>query len=259
MPEVVARIRDERALPNNAVVITFDDGYADNLEAARTLNRHGISATFFITSDCMQGGAPFWPAEIRALIPAVREPVLRLDAAGQIVEIPLSDSTQQRAGVRRVNKLFKSSPIPVRESLREQMRRAAGNPFVPNYMLRWDELAEMHRLGMTIGAHTMTHPNLPSAGLEDAAKEILGSKVRLERELGHEVTMFSYPNGGADRYFTSELQRVVAGHFAAAATSKNAFAGPRSDLYALERVEVEERLSDLVFSLEVERFVLAPT
>jgi peptidoglycan/xylan/chitin deacetylase (PgdA/CDA1 family) len=41
-------------------------------------------------------------------------------------------------------------------------------------MLTWDELREMHRLGMTIGAHTVTHPNLPSAGLEDAREEIAG-------------------------------------------------------------------------------------
>jgi len=74
------------------------------------------------------------------------------------------------------------------------------------------------------------------------------------------VTMFSYPNGGAERYFTPKLQKVVAdAGFAAATSSHNAFAGPDSDLYALERLEVEERLEDLVFALEVERFVLRPT
>jgi peptidoglycan/xylan/chitin deacetylase (PgdA/CDA1 family) len=117
----------------------------------------------------------------------------------------------------------------------------------------------MHRLGMTIGAHTLTHPNLPSAGLEAATEEIVGSRARLERELGAPVTMFSYPNGGAERYMTAALKQVVqeAG-YEAAATSRNAFAGRESDLYALERIEVEENLADLVFALEVERFVLQP-
>jgi len=73
------------------------------------------------------------------------------------------------------------------------------------------------------------------------------------------VTMFSYPNGGAERYFTPELQRVVreAG-YEAASTSKNGFAGPVSDLYGLERVQVSERLEDLVFALEAERFICKP-
>jgi peptidoglycan/xylan/chitin deacetylase (PgdA/CDA1 family) len=117
----------------------------------------------------------------------------------------------------------------------------------------------MHRLGMTIGAHTVTHPNLPSAGLADATAEIVGSKARLERELDANVTMFSYPNGGAERYYTPDLQRVVreAG-YAAATTSINGFAGPGSDPYALERVQVAERLEHLVFALEFERFALRP-
>ena len=256
---VADRLRARRPLPRNAVSITFDDGYADNLAAARTLHRYGLSATFFITADCLAGGEPFWPSEIRTLIPAVREPVLRLSLGGSPIEIPVATAAERHAAVRRVTRLFKSNPIPARESLREQMRNAAGHPTVPPCMLRWDELAEMHRLGMTIGAHTLTHPNLPSAGVEAASGEIAGSKARLERELGAEVTQFSYPNGGADRYYTPELQRVVADSgFTAASSSRNAFAGASSDLYALERIEVEERLEDLVFALEVERFAFRP-
>ena len=98
-----------------------------------------------------------------------------------------------------------------------------------------------------------------SAGLADATSEIEGSKARLERELGVPVTMFSFPNGGAETYFNRDLQGVVArAGFAAAASSRNAFAGRNSDLYALERIEVEERLEDLAFALEVERFAFAP-
>ena len=154
---------------------------------------------------------------------------------------------------------YEAMPIPVREGLREQLRAQAGGPAEGSPMLTWEQLREMHRLGMTIGAHTVTHPNLPSAGLADAASEILGSKARLEREIGAAVTMFSYPNGGAERYYTPDLQRVVreAG-FAAATTSFNGIAGPASGPYALERVQVAERLEDLVFALEVERYAFKP-
>jgi peptidoglycan/xylan/chitin deacetylase (PgdA/CDA1 family) len=130
---------------------------------------------------------------------------------------------------------------------------------MPRVMLTWDEVREMHALGMTIGSHTITHPNLPNAGLAAAREEIVGARRRLEHEIGAAVTMFSYPNGGADRYFTPELKELVreAG-YAAASTSRNAFAGPGSDLFALERIEVEEELHDLAFALEVERFAFKP-
>ena len=71
--------------------------------------------------------------------------------------------------------------------------------------------------------------------------------------------MFSYPNGGAERYVTPAIASLVrqAG-FEAATTSRNAFASVQSDLYALERVQVAEHLEDLAFALEVERFAFRP-
>jgi len=259
LPEAVAALRRGTTLPPNAVAVTFDDGYADNLAAARVLHRVGLPGTFYITAGCLAGEQPFWPAEIRALIPAVKTSPLNLMADGRSVQIPLGDDVQRRAAIRTISRLFKAHSIPARESLREQLRRAAGAVRVPECMLRWEDVAEMQRLGMTIGSHTVTHPNLPNAGEIDARREVRDSKARLERELGTPVTMFSYPNGGAERYMTPEVAHLVreAG-FEAATTSRNAFAGPDSDLYALERVQVSERLEDLAFALEVERIALQP-
>jgi peptidoglycan/xylan/chitin deacetylase (PgdA/CDA1 family) len=117
----------------------------------------------------------------------------------------------------------------------------------------------MHSLGMTLGSHTMTHPNLPNAGLEAAREELQQSKATIESRIDAPVTMFSYPNGGADRYMTPEIAQLVrAVGFHAATTSRNAFADAKSDLFALERVQVPERLEDLAFALEVERFAFRP-
>jgi peptidoglycan/xylan/chitin deacetylase (PgdA/CDA1 family) len=259
LPEAVERLRTGSPLPANAVSITFDDGYADNLDAARVLHRHGASATFYITAGCLAGEAPFWPSEIRQLIARIEEPEIRFEGTGSPLAIPCATAVQRRAAIRTLARLFKSNTIPVRETLRQELRAQAGSGETRSPMLTWDELREMRRLGMTIGAHTVTHPNLPSAGLADARVEVAGSKARLERELEARVTLFSYPNGGAERYMTREVARLVreAG-FEAATTSWNGFAGPGSDLYALERVQVSELLEDLVFALEVERFAFKP-
>ena len=259
LPDAVQALQGARSLPSNAVAITFDDGYADNLAAARLLARHGLTATFYITAGCLADGEPFWPAEIRILIAAIRDPLVRVSARGSTIEVPLGSPSERTAAVAKLTRMFKSHSIPERDAMRDQLRTAAGHPPMPRIMLKWEELGEMQRLGMTIGAHTVTHPNLPSAGLQDATKEIAGSKSRLEGKLGVPVTMFSYPNGGAERYYTPDLMRVVreAG-FAAAATSSNGFAHAQSNLFALERVEVAERLDQLVFALEVERFAFQP-
>jgi len=259
LDDAVSRIAAGEPLPANALTITFDDGYADNLGAARILARHGATATFYITAGCLAGGLPFWPSEIRHLVNAISASRLRIDAGGISLDLPLESGRDRAAAVKALTKVFKSNVIPVRDALREALRRLAGDPPMPRIMLTWDEVREMHRLGMTIGSHTMTHPNLPSAGLVAARAELSTSRARLEQETNAPVTMFSYPNGGADRYMTPEVRDAVrdAG-YAAASTSRNAFATVESDLYALERIEVEERLEDLVFALELERFAFKP-
>lgn len=260
LTDAVDCLRRKKSLPSNAVAITFDDGYADNLSAARVLHRYGATATFYITAGCVSGEKPFWPAEVRELVLRLQEPRICLTAGPVEVTMSCADGRDRQAAIRQLSRLLKSHTIPVREALREELRQQVGVGPLNSPMLTWRELAEMHRLGMTIGAHTLTHPNLPSAGRVDACQEITGAKARLEKELGIPVTMFSYPNGGAERYITPEIRQLVrdAG-YEAATTSSNGFADASSDLFGLERVQVAERLEDLVFALEVERFAFAPT
>jgi peptidoglycan/xylan/chitin deacetylase (PgdA/CDA1 family) len=248
-------------LPPNAVAITFDDGYADNLAAARILARHGATATFYITAGALADGEPFWPAELRQVMRVLRGDRIALEAGGERFEFDVSTPSARDVALRRLTKLFKLRTIPVREELRRQLRAQCGErQETRRVMLTWDEVREMHALGMTIGSHTMTHPNLPSAGLDAARAELRTARERLEAEINAPVTMFSYPNGGAERYVTPELKTVVRDTgYAAATTSTNALAGRDSDVYALERVEVEESLQDLIFALEIERFAFKPT
>ena len=259
LPDAVTSLRTGRTLPCNAVAITFDDGYADNLAAARTLAKYGLTATFYITAGCMADGEPFWPSELRYLLAAVKQDRITLTLPGQSLAFELTAPNGRARAVDRLTKAFKGNPVPQREQLRAQLRAYAGHVTIPRVMLTWDEIREMQALGMTIGSHTMTHPNLPNAGVARAQEELLQARLRLEQEIGEPVTMFSYPNGGAERYLTPEIQKAVRETgYEAATTSRNAFAGPASDLYALERIQVTEGLRDLVFALEVERFAFAP-
>jgi peptidoglycan/xylan/chitin deacetylase (PgdA/CDA1 family) len=259
LSEAVDALCRGASLPANAVAITFDDGYADNFGAAEQLASRGLPATFYITAGCLADGAPFWPSELRGLVQTIGPRPIELRVNGRDVSLPSATDSDRAAAVSALTKLFKANPIPVRENLRDQLRSLAGASCVPSPMLTWTQVAAMHRMGMEIGSHTMTHPNLPNAGLQDAAREITESKRTLETHLGSAVTMFSYPNGGAERYMTKDVARLVreAG-FLAATTSRNAFATRYSDPFALERVQVSEALDELVFALEIERFAFKP-
>lgn len=48
--ELAAALRGERPLPERAVAITFDDGFADTLAAVETLHAQELAATVYVTS-----------------------------------------------------------------------------------------------------------------------------------------------------------------------------------------------------------------
>lgn len=62
MSELVSKPADQ--WPGRTAVITFDDGYADNLAAGEELKLRGMRASWFIVSGSI-GQFPKWPAEER--------------------------------------------------------------------------------------------------------------------------------------------------------------------------------------------------
>src|SRR5216683_2007269 len=75
MEEMVDRLRS-KTLPANAVAVTFDDGYRDNLVNAKpVLARHGVPATLFLAMGFVNRDIPFWWDELAAMILASTGPV----------------------------------------------------------------------------------------------------------------------------------------------------------------------------------------
>jgi peptidoglycan/xylan/chitin deacetylase (PgdA/CDA1 family) len=56
-----------------------------------------------------------------------------------------------------------------------------------------DELRDVARAGVEIGAHTVTHPDLATLGVDECVAEMRDSRQELERITGHPVTTFAYP------------------------------------------------------------------
>lgn len=67
---------------------------------------------------------------------------------------------------------------------------------------------ELHREGLSIGAHTLTHARLAQCPPGVAREEIAGSKARLEDLLGEAVPDFCYPYGSYDEQIASMVAAV---------------------------------------------------
>lgn len=65
-------------------------------------------------------------------------------------------------------------------------------------ILTGDELRELHRNGVEIGAHTATHPELTALPAPRAAAELREGREQLEALLGVTVDLLAYPYGEAN-------------------------------------------------------------
>ena len=197
LDEILSFLKGEAELPRRAVAVTFDDGFTDNAEiAAPILERVGIRAAFYATVDLIGTAEAPWYCRLRYAFLTTSKPTwadpsngrfwnLRETASREAALIRASElcaplvKDQQEAAVCGIETILEAQRTPVRQPL----------------MMSWDQLRKLHAQGHIIGSHTLSHPNVAHVSNEgDLQQELVGSKQRIERELGTEVKHFSYPH-----------------------------------------------------------------
>lgn len=112
----------------------------------------------------------------------------------------------------------------------------------PGYMTR-AQLLEMDDGGVTIGAHSRTHPDLRRCSPGELEGEVRGSKEDLEDLLAKPVTSFAYPTGLTDdRVFAA----VAAAGFTSAVTTRPGWWRSATGALRIPRSFVED-FSDATF------------
>jgi hypothetical protein len=75
-------------------------------------------------------------------------------------------------------------------------------------VLDWDDVRRLDTVGVTIGAHSVSHSCLDYLNIKECTTEICDSKTALEYKLGHAISFFAYPYGVLD-YHKSDTTRIV--------------------------------------------------
>ncbi len=207
----VLRFEDEWPnLKEPSVVVTFDDGYADNVrEALPLLEKAGIPATFFISTGGLGSNREFWWDELERILLVEREfpPTFNLQDEGFGRKWSTKSNADRSALYEEIHLLIKQVGAVRREDWFRQLRAWAGiakDGRVTHRIMTVNELQKLasSRL-VTIGAHTVSHTPLATLSSAEQQQEILASKLHLQELIGREVTVFSYPFGGKED-FTSE-------------------------------------------------------
>jgi peptidoglycan/xylan/chitin deacetylase (PgdA/CDA1 family) len=109
-------------------------------------------------------------------------------------------------------------------------------------MMSSAQLRSLAAMGMEIGAHTVSHPILTRLSAAEATKEILGSRIALEKLLGIPVQAFAYPNGHPEEDYSAAHVAMVreAGFDYAVSTGRGPFTAS-SDRHQIPRIAPWDR------------------
>ncbi|NOX75839.1 MAG: polysaccharide deacetylase family protein [Gammaproteobacteria bacterium] len=223
-------------LPANAVCVTFDDGYADNLEVALPiLQRRAVPATFFLTTGFFGHGCMWNDRVIESLRNVDTQKLSLLNLGLGEYEITSMDARLQM--VNAVLRQLKHLPREERDNQVQRLENELNVDAAYAPMMREDQVSVLVRAGMEVGAHTINHPILSKISLDEAREEIESGKQQLEALTGKEVTLFAYPNGvpGQD-YEAEHVDLVKAAGFDAAFSTAWAAAQHTDDFFQMPRI-----------------------
>ncbi len=176
------RTRNSNDLPARAVAVTFDDGYFDFEEHAwPILKRYRIPVTLFVpTAYPDQPERTFWWDDLYHAI----KNTSREDNLNTPIGLLSLSNTSRNQTYKRL-KMYLKTLIHTEAILTvKQLCDELGVHPITNSILGWDSLRRLASEGVTLGAHTRTHPLMNRVTLEEAQDEAVGSSNDLERELG---------------------------------------------------------------------------
>ena len=251
------------------VVLTFDDGYADNLHHAKPLlERYDVPATVFVASNYVKVQNEFWQDELDKIFlqPGEVPRTLQFDINGRSYDFELGKSSRYdqqtydkhrnwsvsrkddptaRHGVYRAlfDLLF---PLSVQERQKQLNHLLAwagmGSAARPTHRpLSRSEVIQLAAGGLVeVGSHTVNHPVLSRIPQREQAVEISGSKAHLEEILGSPVTSFAYPYGGRTHYTDETVAAVRDAGFKRACSNFSGIVRRRTDPWQLPRFLVRD-------------------
>lgn len=242
LPDAVDRLR-RGSLPSRAVCVTFDDGYANNLEVALPiLQRHGIAATVFVAVDAVERGLMWNDLVIEAVRRCKSD--ANLARAGFEGLSAANDGARAHCVAQLLQKL-KYLPLAERWERAARLFRELADADPPRLMMTPQMVRALGQAGVDIGAHTVNHPILMKLDDATARSEIVGSRQWVRDMTGTAPRSFAYPNGrpGLD-YDRRHAEMVRDAGFDLAVSTLWACASQRSDVYELPRIAPWDRTKD---------------
>lgn len=245
------------SLPRRSVLLTCDDALRNTLtEMVPVLQERGLSCLFFATGASTEPiPSMLWYEELYLMLLDAREPITLSFPEAGVSTGPIAPEQRHSCWWNLVQKLSQFSGESRRgflDCFREQLRLSASwrdkffqDSTLAARFLTLDRsgLRQLAAAGMTIGAHSLSHPVLSRASDDLARQEIYESRTILEKALGQTVWAFGYPFGNAATVTRRDLRLAEQAGFRCAFMNAGGGFGAKIDRFAVPRVHVTADMS----------------
>ena len=200
-----------RAPPNRPVLITFDDGYRDDMARIRPCcERLGIRPLVFLPTSFVGTRRRFWWDRVSICVKTTARTELCVPLEAE-ERLALTGEVERERAAARLLGLAKHLPPPAREDFLDGLERELEIPSsaeAPSpVVVDWAEARALQAC-FDFGAHTVTHPVLSTLGQDELRRELAESRAEVERRLGR-CDSFAIPFGGRTAH-TPEATRLAA-------------------------------------------------
>jgi len=242
---IVAR----KAPSRRAMVLTFDDGYRNNItHAIPVLQRYRMPATIFLPTGNIDSQMPFWYDRVDYALQHSKIQRLEYQLDSSTGVLKGKDRERLKRSFEELREKAKGMGCTEEEMIRrlepltEELERRAQSKLSDKMgddpwagLLTWPEARAAQSSSVRFGSHTVDHVALGTASRLAVCEQLARSKETLERELGTACGHVAYPYGSFSP-LVAEVTRSCG--YSAGVTTEEGTNPPGTDPIALRRLNV---------------------
>jgi peptidoglycan/xylan/chitin deacetylase (PgdA/CDA1 family) len=247
--DAVDMLQGRKRMQPYSMVLTFDDGYRNNLtHAMPILRRYNAPATFFVPTGFLDNPKPFWfdrldyalqQAQVNGREVSIGSFTTRLNSRRREA---LRESFKQLRHTAKDQQISDVEFLREMEQLAAQLEAESGRALADiqkdddwSAIMTWEQIGKVGDDGVTVGSQTVDHIRLGLVDAEIARDQLAKSKRDIEIHTGKSCFSLCYPSGNFSRE-TNALARECG--YLCALTTKEGLNYVGGDLMELRRINL---------------------
>ncbi len=194
LSQLLETLKQGETPASGTVVITFDDGYLDNMTvAAPILERYGLKATWYLPTGMINREENHWIDRIYTIFRTRSQAEFDIEGIGHW---NLQKPQQAFTAYNQLKQKLISLPFCQRQKLLTQLQdQLKPTKRLPRLVLSWDDVRKVISTwsNIEIGLHSYNHIDYSSQSLDDVRMDLQQSVDDFHRELQKPPKYFAFP------------------------------------------------------------------